>query len=137
VKNSNKPKLLSRRHWLNSGIACHHSEQSLLSSCLLSRTLKYTKQQLYLLFCETWSLTLRDEHRLWMFENRVQGTTSGPKREEVAGGWWRLHNEDVARMGKVEMSTVFWSEKLKRRDHLEAPGVDGKIILERILGEIA
>jgi hypothetical protein len=40
-------------------------------------------------------------------------------------------------MGKVEMSTVFWSEKLKRRDHLEAPGVDGKIILERILGEIA
>jgi hypothetical protein len=36
--------------------------------------------------CETWSLTLREEHRLKMFENRVLRRIFGPKREEVAGG---------------------------------------------------
>jgi hypothetical protein len=45
--------------------------------------------------CETWSLTLREEHRLRMFENRVLRRIFGPKREEVAGGWRRLHNEEL------------------------------------------
>jgi hypothetical protein len=45
--------------------------------------------------CETWSLTLRDEHRLRLFENRVLRSIFGPKREEVAGGWRRLHNENI------------------------------------------
>jgi hypothetical protein len=44
--------------------------------------------------CETWSFTLRDEHRLRVFENRVP-RISGPKREEVVGGWRRLHNEEL------------------------------------------
>jgi hypothetical protein len=37
--------------------------------------------------CETWSLTLREEHRLRMFENRVGRRIFGPKRDEVIGGW--------------------------------------------------
>jgi hypothetical protein len=37
--------------------------------------------------CETWSLTLREEHRLSVFENRVLRRISGPKREEVTGEW--------------------------------------------------
>jgi hypothetical protein len=36
--------------------------------------------------CESWSLTLREEHRLWMFENRVLKRIFGPKRDEVTGG---------------------------------------------------
>jgi hypothetical protein len=44
--------------------------------------------------CETLSLTLREEYILRMFENRVL-RISGPKREEVAGGWKRLHNEEL------------------------------------------
>jgi hypothetical protein len=36
--------------------------------------------------CETWSLTLREEHRLRVFENRVLRRTFGPKRDEVTGG---------------------------------------------------
>jgi hypothetical protein len=36
--------------------------------------------------CETWSLTLREEHRLRVFENRVLRRIFGPKRDEVAGG---------------------------------------------------
>jgi hypothetical protein len=37
--------------------------------------------------CETWSVTLREEHRLRVFENRVLRRIFGPKREEVTGGW--------------------------------------------------
>jgi hypothetical protein len=44
---------------------------------------------------ETWSLTLREEHRFRVSENRVLKRVFGPKREEVAGGWRRLHNEEL------------------------------------------
>jgi hypothetical protein len=45
--------------------------------------------------CNAWSLTLREEHRLRVFENRVLRRIFGPKRDEVAGGWRRLHNEEL------------------------------------------
>jgi hypothetical protein len=63
------------RSRLNSGIACYHSVQSLLSSCLLwnvKRKIQKTVILPVVLYgCETWSLTLREEHRLRVFENRV------------------------------------------------------------------
>jgi hypothetical protein len=43
--------------------------------------------------CRTWSLTLREEHRLGVFENRRR--ISGPKRDEVTGGCRKLHNEEL------------------------------------------
>jgi hypothetical protein len=45
--------------------------------------------------CETWSLTLREEHRLRVFENRMLRGIFGPKRDEVIGGWRKLHNEEL------------------------------------------
>jgi hypothetical protein len=45
--------------------------------------------------CETWSLTLKKEHRLGAFENRVLRRISEHKREEVTGRWRRLHNEEL------------------------------------------
>jgi hypothetical protein len=45
--------------------------------------------------CETWSLTLRDEHRLRVFENRVLRRIFGPKRDEGTGEWRTLHNEEL------------------------------------------
>jgi hypothetical protein len=45
--------------------------------------------------CETWSLTLRKEHRLKVFENRVLRRIFGPKSDEVAGEWRKLHNEEL------------------------------------------
>jgi hypothetical protein len=45
--------------------------------------------------CETWSLELREEHRLRVFENGVLRKIFGTKREEVAGCWRRLHNEEL------------------------------------------
>jgi hypothetical protein len=44
---------------------------------------------------EIWSLTLSKERRLRVFENRRLGRISGPKKEEVAEGWRRMHNEEL------------------------------------------
>jgi hypothetical protein len=80
---------------LNSGNACYHSVQSLLSSRLLSRNLKVKIYKTIILpvvyGCETWSVTLREEHRLRVFENRVTRRIFGPKREEVTEDWRKLH----------------------------------------------
>jgi hypothetical protein len=69
-----------------------------LSFHLLSKNLKIKIHMIIILpvvlyGCETWSLTLSEEHRLRVFENRVLKRIFGPKREEVVGGWRRLHNE--------------------------------------------
>jgi len=45
--------------------------------------------------CETWLLSLLEERRLWMFENRVLRRVFGPKRDEVTGEWRKLHNEEL------------------------------------------
>jgi hypothetical protein len=75
---------------LNSGNACYHSVQNFLSSHKLS---KYVTIRIYkaiflpvvLYDCETWSLTLKEEYRLRLFENRVLRRILGPKRDEVTG----------------------------------------------------
>jgi hypothetical protein len=85
---------------LNSGNACYHSVQSLLSSRLLSKNSKIRIYKTIILpvvlyGCETWSLTLREEHRLRVFENRVLRGIFGPKRDEVMGEWRKLHNKEL------------------------------------------
>jgi hypothetical protein len=45
--------------------------------------------------CEMWSLTLREKHRLRVFENRVLRKIFGSKRDEVTGEWRKLHNEEL------------------------------------------
>jgi hypothetical protein len=85
---------------LNSGNACYHSVQNLLSFRLLSKNLKIRIYKTIILLlvlyeCETWSLTLREEHRLRVFENRVLRRIFGPKRDEVIGEWRKLHNEEL------------------------------------------
>jgi hypothetical protein len=48
--------------------------------------------------CETWSLTLREEHRLRVFENRMLRRMFGPKRDDVTGNWRKLHNEELHKL---------------------------------------
>jgi hypothetical protein len=76
---------------LDSGNACYHSVQNLLSSRLLSKHVKIRIYKTILLpvvlyGCETWSLTLREVHRLRVF---------GPKRDEVTEEWRKLRNEEL------------------------------------------
>jgi hypothetical protein len=85
---------------LNSGYACYHSVQSLLSSRLLSKNAKVNIYKTIILLivlygCETWSLTLREEDRLRVFENRVLRRVFAPKSDEVTGEWRKLHNEEL------------------------------------------
>jgi hypothetical protein len=85
---------------LNAGNACYHSVQSRLSSRLLSKNVKVKIYKTIILpvvlyGCEAWSLTLREEHRLRVFENRVLRSIFGPKRDEVTGEWSKLHNEEL------------------------------------------
>jgi hypothetical protein len=72
----------------------------ILSSRLLSRNIKIRIYKtiilpLVLYGCETLSLTLREEHRLRVFENRVLRRLFGPKRDEVTGDWRKLYNEGL------------------------------------------
>jgi hypothetical protein len=102
--------------------------------------------------CKTWSLSLREENRLKVFENRVLSGIFGSKRNEVRGEWRRLHGEElndlhcspcivrviksrrtrwaghVARVATGEGHIGFKLGDLRRRDHLVYLGVDGSII---------
>ena len=73
---------------LQSGNAFYHSVQNLLSSRMLSKNLKIKIYRTVILpvvlyDCETWSLTLREERKLRVFENRVLRKIFGPRRDEV------------------------------------------------------
>jgi hypothetical protein len=85
---------------LNSYNACYHSVQNLLSSRLLSKNVKIRICKTIILpvvlyGCETWSLILREEYRLRVFENGVLWRIFGLKRDEVTGEWGKLHNEEL------------------------------------------
>ena len=74
--------------------------QNILSSRLLSKNLKNNVYRniilpVVLYGCETWSLTLREERKLRVFENMVLRRIFGPRREEVTGEWRRVHNEEL------------------------------------------
>jgi len=71
-----------------SGNVCYHSVQNILSSSILSKNIKIKIHRTIILpivlyGCETWSLTLREEDRLRVFENRVLRRIFGPKRDEI------------------------------------------------------
>ena len=75
--------------------------QNLLSSSLLSKKLKIKIYRTIILPVvlygrENWSLTLRDERRWRVFENRVLRRLFGPKRDEVTGEWRKLRNEELS-----------------------------------------
>jgi hypothetical protein len=84
---------------LNTDNACYHSVQNLPSSLLLLKSLTIRIQDyilpVVLYGCETWPLILREEHRLRVLENRMLRKVFGSKRDEVMGGWRKLHNEKL------------------------------------------
>ena len=96
-QNSIQEEIKSR---LKSENVSYHSVQNLLPSSLLSKNLKIKIYRniilpVVLCGCETWSLTLREERRLRVFENRMQRRKFWPGRDEVIGEWRELHNEEL------------------------------------------
>jgi hypothetical protein len=128
--------------------------------CLPGCYLKHIKIKIYkitilplvLYGCETWSLTLWEEHRLRVFENRVLRRILEPVMDEVAGEWRKLHNEELCNlyslqnitrmiksrrtewarhvvcMGEIRNAYKLWLESLKGRGRLEDIGVDRRTV---------
>ena len=96
-KNSIQEEIKSR---FKSGNACYHSVQNILSSRLSSNNIEI---KIYITIilpsvlcgCETWLLTLREERRLMMFENRVLRRLFRPKRDDVTREWRKQDNEEL------------------------------------------
>jgi hypothetical protein len=73
--------------------------------------------------CEIWSLTLREEHRLRVFEDRVLRGIFGPKRDEVIGGWRKLHNEELHNLYcSPSIIRIIKSRKMKWAGHVARMG---------------
>ena len=131
------------------GNACYHSVQKLLSSRLVSKNLKIKIYRTIILpvilyGCESWSLTLREERRLRVFENGVLRRIFGPKRDEVTGEWRKLHNEELKGLYSPSIVRVIKSRSMRWAGHVarmwEGRGVYrvlvGKPVGKRPLGRL-
>jgi hypothetical protein len=85
--------------------------------------------------CETWSLTLREEHRLGVFENRVVRRIFGPTRDEVTGEWGKLHNRELHNLysspdiiRQIKSRTMRWAGHVARM-------VEGRNVYRVLLGK--
>jgi hypothetical protein len=73
--------------------------------------------------CETWSLTLREEHRLRVFENRVLRRIFGRKRDEVTGEWRKLHNKQLHdSYSSPSIIRIIKSRRMRWADHVARMG---------------
>jgi hypothetical protein len=113
---------------VNSGNARYHSVQSLLSSRLPSRNVKVKIYKtlivpVILYGYETWSLTLREEHRLRVFENRVLRGVFGPKRDEVTGQWRKLYNGELHNLySSLDIIMQIKSKRMRWAGHVARTG---------------
>jgi len=102
--------------------------QNPLSSSSLSKKLKIKIYRTVILpvalyGCETWSLTLREERRLRVFENRVLRRVFGHKRDEVRGEWRKLYNEELSDMYSLpNIVQVVKSRRMRWAGHVAHMG---------------
>jgi hypothetical protein len=77
---------------------------------------------------ETWSLTLREEHRLRVFENRILRRIFGPKSDEVTGEWRKLHNEELHNLNpSPDIIRQIKSKRMRWAGHVARMGDERKV----------
>ncbi|KAJ4429754.1 hypothetical protein ANN_21958 [Periplaneta americana] len=119
------------KHRINMGNACYYSAEKLLSSSLLSKNLKVRIYKTVILpvllyGCETWTLTLREEQRLRVFENKVLRKIFGAKRDQVTGEWRKLHNAELhALYSSPDIIRNIKSRRLRWAGHVAHMGESG------------
>jgi len=85
--------------------------------------------------CETWSLTLKEEHRFRVFEKRVLGRILGSKRDEVKGEWRKLHNEELNGLYSLpNIVRVIKSRRLRWAGHVARMG-EGRGVYRVLVGK--
>jgi hypothetical protein len=140
-------KTLTDQNWMheeiksriNSGNACCHSVQSLLSSRLLSRNLKVKIYKTIILpivlyGCESWSVTLREEHRLRVFEKRVLRGMFGPKGDELTGQLRKLQNGELHNLyTSPDIMRQFKSRRIRWVGHVVCVG-EGRNMYRVLVG---
>jgi hypothetical protein len=92
---------------------------------VLSPAVKNLKVRIYktLIFpvvlygCETWSMTVREKHKLRVFENKVLRRIFGPKGDGVTGGWRKVHNEELHNLySSQSIIRIINSRRMRGRD---------------------
>jgi hypothetical protein len=102
--------------------------QNLLSSRLLSKNIKVRRHKTIILPVvlhgyDTWFLTLREEHSLGLYENRVLKRIFGPKRDEDRGRWRKLHNEKLHNLySSANIMRVIKSRRMRWAGHVARIG---------------
>ena len=85
--------------------------------------------------CEPWSLTLRDERRLRVFENRVLRRVFGPKRDEVTGKWRKLNKEELSDLYSLpNIVRVVKSRRMRWAGHVARMG-EGRVVHRVLVGK--
>jgi hypothetical protein len=73
--------------------------------------------------CETWSVTLREEHRLRVFEKRVLKRIFPPRRDEVMGFWRKLHNDEFHKLySSPNIIRMIKSRRMRWAEHVARMG---------------
>jgi hypothetical protein len=117
----------------NNNNTCYHLVQSFLSSHLLSRNGKVKIYKTAILpvvlyGCETWSVTLQEEHRLKVFENRVLRRIFVTKRDEVTGEWRKFHSEKLHILySSPNIITQIKSRRMRWEGHVACMGEERKV----------
>ena len=124
---------------LKLGNACYYSVQNLLSSRLLSKQLEIKIYRTIILpvvvsGCETWSLTLREEHRLRVFEKRLWRRVFGPRRNQVTRKWRKLHNEELRDLYSLPNTVRVIKTRMRWAGHVARMG-EGRVVQRVLVGK--
>jgi hypothetical protein len=95
----------------------------------------FDKLSIVLYGCETWSLTLREEYRLRVFENRLLRRIFGPKRDEVMGEWRKLHNGELHNLySSPDIIRQIKSRRMRWAGHVACMG-EGRNVYRVLVGK--